>query len=846
MMMMLRKRRRRRSSSGGKAPARGRSSTRSNNIITPAKGRSRSINTPPRSSSRTRSVNTPPRSSSRTRSVNTPHRSSSRSRSVNTPPRSRSRSRSVNTPPRSRSRSVNTPRRSRSVNTPPRSRSRSVNTPPRSSSVNTAVRGRRSSVNTPSRGRSSIGKAPVRGRSSSVNTTVRGRSSSVNTTVRGRSSSGKASVRGRSSSVNMTVRGRSSSGKAPVSGRSSIGKAPVRGRSSIGKAPVRGRSSIGKAPVRRGRGRSGVGFDEFGFSFIKRRERTLQHRSHDYSYPQPNPIKVKELCELLSYWNGSSFICKSQIERFIRIGIPPALRCRVWKCLLDIEKVRDASSFNYQVCLREIRKPLVDLSVSEYSIISAISTLGERENEFGSAAAESLGVDVALFRQIALDLQRSFPTHRSLMGDSPEAIEGQAKLFRVLTAYASYNPQIGYSQGMSYIAAVLLMLLGEEDAFWALVVLLEKPKYLSELFDSSLKKIQHQALVFQQLLKHRKPQVYQHLENLGVSSVHFIMQWFLTLFTSLPCWDSVLAIWDLFLLHGMVVVFRAGLTVLQLLESRLMSMTEEAAVLPVLLHVPIDVSQYRVLIPALWSTEVQEWEITCMNRLILEETDEGHDAESSRNSPTSLSCVEQTEHRAEEEKNEAPGKEAVGSGGRNVFARMLKAAHRYLADASKQSVTKSTASPGKSSPAAARLHNKRTSTSFSLTRRRKSKLRQSQNASVARKASFIVQDADGCTTEDRSPIPLRRLSSGPVGRVARRRSGVQSTRVRSLLHRISRMSDNLTNPSPNSSCSRPDWNEASAEHQESPCRILSPGRAPLTEIIIGSSSGIQIRESQLI
>lgn len=39
-------------------------------------------------------------------------------------------------------------------------------------------------------------------------------------------------------------------------------------------------------------------------------------------------------------------------------------------------------------------------------------------------------------------------------------------------------------------------------------------------------------------------------EKLGVSSVHFIMQWFLTLFTSLPCWDSVLAIWDLFLLHG--------------------------------------------------------------------------------------------------------------------------------------------------------------------------------------------------------------------------------------------------------------------------------------------------------
>ncbi|XP_062855737.1 USP6 N-terminal-like protein [Trichomycterus rosablanca] len=249
---------------------------------------------------------------------------------------------------------------------------------------------------------------------------------------------------------------------------------------------MRRRSSSNKASGRR-RSRT-LSFDEFGFAVTKRRERKLQHRCHDYSYPQPNAVKVKELCELLSYWNGSSFICRSQIERFMRIGIPPAVRGRVWKCLLDIDKVRVASDFNYQECLREIRKPLVDLSVSEYSVISAISTLGERENELGSAGTGSLSGDAALFRQIALDLQRSFPTHRSLMGDSPEAIEGQAKLFRVLTAYAKYNPHIGYCQGMSYIAAVLLMLLGEEEAFWALVVLLEKPKYLSELFDSSLKK----------------------------------------------------------------------------------------------------------------------------------------------------------------------------------------------------------------------------------------------------------------------------------------------------------------------------------------------------------------------
>ena len=36
---------------------------------------------------------------------------------------------------------------------------------------------------------------------------------------------------------------------------------------------------------------------------------------------------------------------------------------------------------------------------------------------------------------------------------------------------------LGYCQGMSSIAAVLLMYLNEEDAFWAMVVLIGSPKF---------------------------------------------------------------------------------------------------------------------------------------------------------------------------------------------------------------------------------------------------------------------------------------------------------------------------------------------------------------------------------
>lgn len=143
-----------------------------------------------------------------------------------------------------------------------------------------------------------------------------------------------------------------------------------------------------------------------------------------------------------------------------------------------------------QTCLSEVRGPLVDLGVSEYGILSAITTLSDTQNNLGLNRQQSTSPskprysvdDITLFRQIALDLrefrhslyivflyvapcvaetnksnalhlkwsmptERSFPTHRSLMGESPEAIEGQAKLFRVLIACAKYNPKVGYTQG---------------------------------------------------------------------------------------------------------------------------------------------------------------------------------------------------------------------------------------------------------------------------------------------------------------------------------------------------------------------------------------------------------------
>ncbi|XP_042352554.1 uncharacterized protein si:ch211-266k8.4 [Plectropomus leopardus] len=560
-------------------------------------------------------------------------------------------------------------------------------------------------------------------------------------------------------------------------------------------------------------------FDEFGFALTKRKDQKLHHRCHDYSYPQLSSVRVKELCELLSYWNGASFICKSQIERFIRMGVPPSLRGRVWKCLLTIDSLKETSDFNYQKCLLEVRGPLVDLGVSEYGILSAITTLSETQNDLGlnnqqpsSCPERRYSVDdITLFRQIALDLQRSFPTHRSLMGESPEAIEGQAKLFRILIAYAKYSPKVGYSQGMSYIAAVLLMQLGEEEAFWALTALLDKPKYLAEVFDLSLTRVQHQVKVFDQFLKHRKPQLSQHLESVGVLSVHFAMPWFLTLFTSLPCWDSVLAVWDLIILHGLSAVFRTALTIMELLEPQLMDLSDEGAVLPLLLRVPVDVAQYSVLVPALWNTEVQDWELKCMNSLVLDESHHGPKAEQCQKQGATLPAQQsggkgKENASAPSEEEKTTEKDSV-TGAKSVLTRVIRLAQRYLLDPmGRQRVEvkgpQTQAKPRQRSPAPGRVFRSRTSAS--LTQAQMRSRRRSQQRDGAQQP--VVQDNSGDVTvtatagkTDRSEQTFKRTGTGPFSKVASRRSNhslAQPNRVKSLrLLRNGKNPQNQTAPS---------------------------------------------------
>ena len=70
---------------------------------------------------------------------------------------------------------------------------------------------------------------------------------------------------------------------------------------------------------------------------------------------------------------------------------------------------------------------------------------------------------------VELDVRRTFPEHPRL---TEEFVE---RMRRVLLAYAKRNPEVGYCQGMNFVAAsILLFLDAEDDAFWLLSHIVEE------------------------------------------------------------------------------------------------------------------------------------------------------------------------------------------------------------------------------------------------------------------------------------------------------------------------------------------------------------------------------------
>lgn len=382
-------------------------------------------------------------------------------------------------------------------------------------------------------------------------------------------------------------------------------------------------------------------YDRYGFAVYNPESEFAEEdcRTHEYNKQSDGECSKtrKFWANMLDNWEENQLFSPKQLRRFIKLGIPDDMRGKVWNKMIGSQAIKVISSFDYQACLTEIRQLLVDLGVSEYGGANCVSRLGQivgslidntKEHMIDSPDTvimtrqwkKKLQKQISVFRQIMLDIDRSFPSHKMFMEGTNEGKEGRAALFRVLAVYAMYNPQVSYCQGMSYIAGMFLMNMEEEASFWCLVSMFERPKYLAGYFNDSLGKIQRHAAVFERLMRQRRAKLYKHLEAQGVLPLMYLTPWFMALFTSLPCWDAVLSVWDMILLEGMSVIFQVSLALLDVLSVEILSRREIGQVLPILLRPPASLITREKLVTAIWQVKpILKWEIDSIQNVIDEE-----------------------------------------------------------------------------------------------------------------------------------------------------------------------------------------------------------------------------------
>ncbi|KAJ3693194.1 hypothetical protein LUZ60_008674 [Juncus effusus] len=168
-------------------------------------------------------------------------------------------------------------------------------------------------------------------------------------------------------------------------------------------------------------------------------------------------------------------------------------------------------------------------------------------------------------RQIDHDLPRTFPCHPWLNSE-----EGQAALRRVLVGYSFRDSEVGYCQGLNYVAALLLLVMTEEeDAFWLLSVLLENV-LVSDCYTDNLSGCHVEQRVFKDLLAKKCPRIAAHLDSMGFDASLVATEWFLCLFSkSLPS-ETTLRVWDVLFYEGAKVLFHVALAIFKMKEEELL------------------------------------------------------------------------------------------------------------------------------------------------------------------------------------------------------------------------------------------------------------------------------------
>ncbi|KAF9275163.1 hypothetical protein BGZ74_004099 [Mortierella antarctica] len=314
--------------------------------------------------------------------------------------------------------------------------------------------------------------------------------------------------------------------------------------------------------------------DQYGF---KKESQWLSH--HDFVIFENYYIPIMERRRqkwaiFMNDSHGQLPPRSAKLKRYIRKGIPPALRGEAW---FHYSGAEDKCKANPGLFKKLVAQAKARGSSNEHAEV------------------------------IERDLHRTFPENINFKSQITQQQDGGSQLStdnvpaiqslrRVLLAFSLHCPTIGYCQSLNYIAGMLLLFMNEEHSFWTLAVIIQN--FLPEgMYDVTMEGANIDQAVLMTLVMERLPGIWAKFsggatsvemdEGPGLPTVTLVTShWFLTLFINILPVESILRVWDCFFYEGRKILFRIALTILRQHEAEISKIDDPLEVFQVVQNIP--------------------------------------------------------------------------------------------------------------------------------------------------------------------------------------------------------------------------------------------------------------------
>ena len=264
-------------------------------------------------------------------------------------------------------------------------------------------------------------------------------------------------------------------------------------------------------------------FQTSNISFFNSMKNTYNEFEKIFSLENITEIIIN-FCDLKTI-NKLSLLCKKYYQ-YIKPIILKIIRIKV---------------LNYNKNANNKYKNKIKTSLFNYSSFSSISNF-LLEKKYKDLLFEN---NIVYDEQIKKDLTRTLPDNKSFQYGN----KNYNKLYHLLTAYSNYNKNIGYVQGLNFLAANSIFAFEKEiDEFLFLDALIQKFK-LEDFFGVS-NNLSIKLEGINNCLNKYIINIKNHLNKLHLNYEFFITGWVLTLFSNSMDNKYLFYVWDYMIIFG--------------------------------------------------------------------------------------------------------------------------------------------------------------------------------------------------------------------------------------------------------------------------------------------------------